>query len=124
MSTLFDPALIDTFVNRVEFMEKSITYLLGTSSAPTTALSKSAVQLFPNPANHNFSMAIDVATNQNVVLQLTDLTGRSMLQDEVALKAGKNVFTKSLVGLAPGVYIVTVKDDEGQYRYTGTLLKN
>jgi mannose/fructose-specific phosphotransferase system component IIA len=123
MSTLFDPALIDTFVNRVDFLEKSITYILGTSSATNTLKYKPTVMLYPNPAQQEYSMAIEVSSKQNVVVVLTDVMGRSIYADDVVLNAGKNVVTKSIADIAAGMYMVRVTDSEGQTLYSGKLQK-
>ena len=123
MSTLFDPALIDTFVNRVDFLEKSITYILGTSSATNTLKYKPTVILFPNPAQQEYSMAIEVSSKQNVVVVLTDVMGRRIYADDVILNAGKNVVTKSIAEIAAGMYMVSVTDTEGQTLYSGKLQK-
>ena len=43
MSTFFDPALIDSFSNRVNFLEKGITYLLGGTEIKNTTVNNNSI---------------------------------------------------------------------------------
>jgi hypothetical protein len=123
MSTLFDPALIDTFVNRVAFLQQSITYILGTASSPYTLHSQPSVRVYPNPATNEYNVAINALSQQNVLITLTDVMGRTVAQQYVALNAGSNVVSQSVAGMAAGMYLLSIKDTTGQTLYAGKLQK-
>lgn len=123
MSTLFDPALIDTFVNRVDFLQKSITYILGTSATNNTFLNKEAITIFPNPVNDDYHLVVDVSRKQNVSVVITDIMGRTISTEVMALSSGKNDFKRPASGLVSGLYIVKLIDANGQTIYNGKLQK-
>ena len=80
MSTFFDPALIDTFTDRVTFMQQGITYLLSsTASVPQVTLANFAA-IYPNPAATSFTLDIAGATAGHATIELLDASGRSVKQ--------------------------------------------
>lgn len=124
MSTLFDPALIDTYVNRVAFMEKSITYLLGPVSGGvrTTSISN-AVRMYPDPATTEFTLEIRVNEAEDVTIELFNIVGSRVKQQKARLTAGSIKVICPVAELSSGLYMVRVTAASGQCMYTGKLQK-
>jgi hypothetical protein len=119
------PRIVPTpyFVNRVDFLQKSITYILGTSATNNTFLNKEAITIFPNPVNDDYHLVVEVSRKQDVSVVITDIMGRTISTEVMALSSGKNDFKRPASGLVSGLYIVKLIDANGQTIYTGKLQK-
>jgi hypothetical protein len=64
--------------------------------------------LYPNPANSQVSIGVisNIATIATVIM--TDMLGRSVIQDEWSLSVGYNTNVFDLTNMASGTYIVTI----------------
>ena len=123
MSTFFDPALIDSFHNRVNFMEKGITYLLsGTTGVKNSGFSGD-VTISPNPATETFTLEINAGKNSTVSVELFNVLGSKVSQQKAELVAGKNLIKQTVTNLIPGMYLVKVTGSDGSKVYLGRLNK-
>jgi len=124
MSTFFDPALIDSFGNRVNFMEKGITYLLGgsTTGIKNTVKNTSFV-IYPNPATTAVTIKANCEKATTATIEFYDAQGRNVKQQSVQLAAGKNRVSASIEELGAGLLFVSVVDGGGNVLYTTRLVK-
>jgi uncharacterized repeat protein (TIGR01451 family) len=65
--------------------------------------------VYPNPANTVFYIAISSDKNMNAEMQLTDMTGKTLLTRTVELQAGAQNIGTDINSLSAGVYFVSVK---------------
>ena len=123
MSTLFDPALIDSFDNRVNFLDKGITYLLSPTTGLQNAVPTTRTGLYPNPATSAFSIKLAAEKTSEVAIEIFDLQGRKVSRQRALVNAGETTVSASLDGVAAGIYLVKVTDAEGKVVYMGKLEK-
>jgi hypothetical protein len=72
------------------------------------------VDVYPNPVNDVMNIAISLAASQNVILELTDVSGRILMQqDNGNLAKGNHEIQINSKDLADGVYMLTVKTASG-----------
>lgn len=122
MSTFFDPALIDTFVNRVNFMQQGITYILGTTGMTQTRQQAWAV-CYPNPATSAAYIDVDMRSATTTQLVVADMPGKVHSKEYKVLNAGKNTVAIPIQQLPTGNYLVQLTDETGNYLYNGLLVK-
>jgi len=80
------------------------------------------VEVRPNPFVRDFSIRIEAAVNDKVIMKMTDLSGRVLLAREITVAAGENVFQIPEAGLlAKGIYILTI--DGSSYSKTIKVVK-
>jgi hypothetical protein len=123
MSTLFEPALINTFTNRISFLENGIAYLLGPSTSVNELQHIGGIRLFPNPTNSAYTIEINSDAATDVVISLTNSTGQLISQSTTSLLAGRNAIPGNISEIGSGMYLLSVKDVEGHVRYRGKLTK-
>jgi len=63
---------------------------------------------YPNPAREHFSLRIIADEVSEAILQLTDLSGRIVMQEKVQLLEGENIHRIDLQGLTNGLYLASV----------------
>ncbi len=123
MSTFFDPALIDSFGNRVNFMEKGITYLLGSTTGLNSAVKNNTFVLYPNPAETEVTINANCEKATVATLEFYDAQGRRVKQQQMQLKTGSNEVGASIEELGCGLLLVKVVAEDGSVLYTGRLIK-
>lgn len=74
-------------------------------------LSLRGFEVYPNPNNGQFSVSLHLLSNSNVVLDLTDMTGRSVVLEQFTASAGQVVRAIDVSGLAKGMYNLTLRMD-------------
>ena len=79
--------------------------------------------LFPNPAAATVHYSISSSSNQQVVVQVYDLTGVALLTSEQQLNAGNNTQTVAISTLRPGNYFLKVTNREGSCQYVQPFVK-
>ena len=122
LSTFFDPALINTYANRVNFLEKGITYLLQSTGVVNTAIANSAI-LYPNPAASAFTLEFNSPATSEITIELTDALGRKVVQQKKPVIEGKNVINTPINDFGTGVYLVKLLDAGGNCLYFGKVSK-
>jgi len=73
------------------------------------------VKLFPNPSNGRINIEIEMENKLTAELIVYDLTGRVVLSQQKVLYAGSNTISMNLEGIAPGTYVLQMKNNDKQY---------
>ena len=63
----------------------------------------------PNPFGSALTLAFEARTTGSGQLRVTDLLGREVARQPVAVRAGANALPLALPGLAPGLYLLTLQ---------------
>ena len=104
MSTFFDPALIDTYANRITFMEEGITYLLGPVSVSQNT-NKVNIQAYPNPATDVLSISFEEELNGTI--ELYNASGQVTAEQT----ANGKLVTIDVSGVSEGLYLIMLAQD-------------
>jgi hypothetical protein len=62
--------------------------------------------LYPNPASTLVNIIIDAPRRDKVTILLTDMTGKTVKQEQVNVDTGSNTVPVEIAGLAGGSYLV------------------
>ena len=84
-------------------------------ATPDVQANKTAVSVFPNPANDVMNITAKGINANEVNIELTDITGRILLQKEVKTNGGNIATTFTVKGLSSGMYFVTLHAAEQQF---------
>lgn len=88
---------------------------LNTIAAPLSVNELNAagsdIVLYPNPATDAYTMVINAAKDDNYVLNVIDIEGRTLVQKKASMQAGTNIIQESTNGIPSGVYIVQLKSE-------------
>lgn len=70
--------------------------------------------VYPNPANDKVSISIDEILNekQHSIIAIYDLSGRLILEKEIEIVSGKNLFEFDVEFLSSGMYLLKVGDEK------------
>jgi len=74
-----------------------------TTSIPE-ALAINKLNAYPNPANDGFSLQFELASANELVFELSALSGKVIRHERIDGKAGMNQFYTDVSGLSPGLY--------------------
>lgn len=77
---------------------------------------KGVFKLYPNPSFGDFAVAFDLPSEQNIRIQLFDLQGRMVYEQESPAQAGENTLHLRADGLAPGLYLLDFQSVEMKVR--------
>ena len=81
----------------------------------------SSATAIPNPAAYSTEVRYSVATNANVTLEVTDVTGKIVMTENLGSKvAGNHTYEMNTANLADGIYYYTLV--AGQDRLTNKLV--
>jgi len=79
--------------------------------------------LIPNPTNGDFSIQYDARQNGQVMIRMTDINGKVMLNKRETVNKGQNIiYVQSLPSWTPGIYLVSVQ--QGNEVQKGKLMKS
>lgn len=74
-----------------------------------TGEAKAHFSIYPNPAQNEVNIMIDAKEAQpNSVMLVADMTGKTIVNQTVALKAGVNAYSINMAAYPAGTYIVTI----------------
>jgi len=79
--------------------------------------------VFPNPFNNDFQIKLNAKIANRVSTILINSLGQEVYSIENELITGENTLNFSVENLTAGVYFLTMRDIEGQYILTETLIK-
>jgi hypothetical protein len=102
-----------------------VTFILKGSGTGITDLNPPAIKelsLYPNPANTEIHLFTGMDKPGRVVISVTDITGRSCLEKNIAQwnPAGNKPVSLDISPLQPGLYLVELKTEA--YRKRAKLL--
>jgi hypothetical protein len=72
------------------------------------SLNESSVEIFPNPANDNATLAIHMNASQAVTITLINSIGQTVSSQTKSLTKGNNLIDLDVAGLSAGIYFVNV----------------
>jgi hypothetical protein len=77
---------------------------------------ENSMEVFPNPANENFTIKLELIEKAEVSYFINDLSGK-LIQAPIVqeLPAGKHVLQTSTVNLLPGIYLCNIKANNKTY---------
>ena len=101
-----------TTSNACEFIEEI--EILGGASPSFELLGINTLTLTPNPFDHSLLLQLESSRPLEAEIQLSEATGRTLRQEQVSINSH---FQKeyNLQDLPPGVYIFTIKNDQGEW---------
>jgi hypothetical protein len=89
----------------------------GTSQTPESQSLPTAVQMdvFPNPADQQLSARIFIGDKTGLAISVTSVVGQELLRKQVGeVKDGEAEFQLDLGELSPGVYFVSLVNEDGK----------
>ncbi len=86
--------------------------ILFQNEVPQLALNASNVSVFPNPFENKISIALP-GINTEINIELSDLTGRVVMNIQLLKSASNRVEEISLNDLTDGVYLAKISSEEG-----------
>ena len=60
--------------------------------------------VYPNPSEGNFAVNVTLKENEQVMVRISDITGKTVYERNENLKAGNNRLMVSSANLAKGIY--------------------
>jgi hypothetical protein len=78
--------------------------------------------LYPVPTDKTATLEFEATQDQNVMVTMTDMTGRLLSQQNIGAKKGLNTFTINAADLPQGVYILSLTD--GRQKAITRFVKN
>lgn len=107
MTSLFDPALMNNQLNRIEFIEAGITYLLP-ADLSADAQESALFQIFPNPTTGRVTLKNLPADAEQITV--TDMQGKIVYQ---VLTANHDNESLDLSNLQNGIYQISLFTTNG-----------
>ncbi len=81
-----------------------------------------SIKLYPSPTSDLITLDIDIKQSGNYHLQLFDLSGNMLLNENFKLNSGKSLKQVSLQNLSAGMYLIGLSSDKNEV-YSGKILK-
>lgn len=78
-------------------------------------LSKHKLNIYPNPTQGNSTAVFDAAKNGTATVIISDLTGKTIVSQNIETIAGENSVELEINNLVNGLYIVTIKTENAAY---------
>jgi hypothetical protein len=72
-----------------------------------------ATNLYPNPATNEVFVTIESALNTNLLFEVKDMTGRTVITQTTGIIAGVNKVRFDIAGLANASYFITIAATNG-----------
>ena len=90
--------------------------VLNTIVAPTgiTAMPQAEVKIYPNPTSGALNVELNSALQGKVKLRIQNLLGQTITEEQKDVAEGRSVVTLSVAQLTPGVYILSLVDEQGK----------
>lgn len=98
-----------------EYVENSTTYMkvsfpIGIDENPVLSEESASLIISPNPSNGIVNTSYSISSASNVILVVSDISGRAAFTKDLGLKdAGNFRYTFNLESLSRGIYYVTLK---------------
>ncbi len=82
------------------------------TSIAQTSLDEDGVKIYPNPANNNLNIILDLTKNSEIEINIKDVTGKTLLAKNNKLLKGENKLQVETTNLSSGLYFVQIKNDD------------
>jgi hypothetical protein len=69
------------------------------------------IDIFPNPGNGHFNLKFNNISNQSAVIEVIDITGRKILNEEIYLVDSETLHNIDLSEHSEGVYLLKIRGD-------------
>ena len=66
--------------------------------------------LFPNPANNELNISLNLSSPTALTLTITNILGQKILSDKRNIASGLNIITQNVSSLETGTYFITISD--------------
>ena len=86
----------------------------GGRAAQPAAIAAETFGTAPNPFSSALTLAFEARATGAGQLHVTDMLGREVARQSVAVRAGANALPLALPGLAPGLYTLTLQVGDTQ----------
>ncbi|HYG16003.1 MAG TPA: T9SS type A sorting domain-containing protein, partial [Bacteroidia bacterium] len=96
-----------------EVNTKDITLKLGSTGIEEKG--SGLLAIYPNPAGSYINIGYITESNENTVIEITDITGKQAMVLEHTPVTGYNTHELDVSSLASGMYIITVKTGNNSY---------
>ncbi|MCX6311417.1 MAG: T9SS type A sorting domain-containing protein [Bacteroidetes bacterium] len=77
---------------------------------------QSSVNVFPNPSQGEFSVAINAPENEDYLMKVIDMTGRIVYNETLHIAKGKNLNAISVEGISEGLYMLQITASNGSMK--------
>jgi len=81
------------------------------------------LQLYPNPGGNEVSLSLQSPDSYALMVDISDITGKTIITNSYSLQEGKNAFTLNTRGLPAGMYLVRVTSAEAGFTQTLRFVK-
>ncbi|MAN03535.1 MAG: hypothetical protein CMI35_10660 [Owenweeksia sp.] len=98
--------------NRCGFTDRTVTVALISTPEEEELYS---ISLYPNPNTGKFNLEMEGISGQTVQVQIMDLSGKVILNDEREVPGGSGTLEFNLDHAAPGVYLLRVQTEKGTH---------
>lgn len=96
-------------------LTNTTTNTIGSTAPPilvgTTATTRSSFAVYPNPASNNFSAVINSENAGTAVLNIADVSGKTLISKTLSLQQGTQTITTDINQLAGGIYFVSINNN-------------
>jgi len=75
------------------------------------------MEVYPNPVVSSLQLQLSSQQSANATLKVTDISGRTCVEQELKLIAGENTAEVDMTALAPGVYLMMLESGGQQVTY-------
>ncbi|MEO8147755.1 MAG: choice-of-anchor B family protein [Bacteroidia bacterium] len=90
-------------------------FVLDASNAlgiPPHGIPKNEVAIYPNPVYNNLELDINLLRDENLSIEIFDVTGKNVFSKQEHLLPGKSVLNLNIENLSTGIYTLKIKGDE------------
>jgi hypothetical protein len=101
----------------------NVVYLRPSIVLGTENTTDAAISVFPNPSEGNFTLNFANITSQKAAIKVMDLTGKTILVENLNAISGNSSHSVSLPKVATGMYIIQVETEKGIYQHKISITK-
>jgi hypothetical protein len=84
----------------------------------------SIVTIFPNPAQSNLNISINLPNNENLIIEIVDILGSSVQQKAMNVTQGLQTLNMDINNLNSGGYFLIIKDKSGKIIGNASFIKD
>ena len=80
-------------------------------------------EVYPNPANADFTIEANSDTEKDVTIEMYDILGNKLSQQHKKMSAGNTVIKTPIDELQKGMYFIRISDSDNNMLYTQRIVK-